>query len=840
LRPDLEAARFEGVASIEVEVVEPTDRLVLNAVDLEIADARLELADGSALAPEVAPDQPDQKLHLGFGKTLPLGRHRLTIEFAGVLNDRLQGFYRSTFRDGNGAERVIATTQFESSDARRAFPCWDEPDMKAVFAITLVVPPGLTGLSNSPVESTRQLDDGYTELRFADTIPMSTYLVAMIVGPYEVTEPELAEGVPVRIAAVPGKLALSGYAMEAARHAVRFLSGYFGIPYPGQKLDHVAVPDFAFGAMENLGCVTYRESLLLADPGAASAAELQQIAIVVAHETAHMWFGDLVTMKWWNGTWLNEAFATFMERTTADDFRPDWDVWTAFGAAKAAALTTDGLRASRPVEFPVDRPEDADSMFEVLTYQKGGSVLKMLEQYLGPDVFRNGISDYLAAHAYGNTETSDLWDALESASGEPVGDIMQTWIYQSGYPTVDASIDGDRATVVLGQERFLYAGPEGDGSGRRWAVPVNLRASVDGTIRQERLLLKEEGASHTFPGPVDWVVVNDGAWGFYRVRYSPDLWARLAAAGPASVLTPLERLQFLGDTWASVVAGRAELNEWAEMAEALAGDADPDIWGSIAGGLRTLDLLADEGDRPALRRFAGRLARPAWASVGWDPHPGETQRTATARSRILSVLADVADDADVIEEGGRRFAAHLEARFGSSQAPDPLPPDLIQATAYMAVAAGGQEPWARALDAYQRAVGPLERLRYLYALAGTRLEDLRRQTLELMLGPEVRSQDAPFVIAGVLTQRSGAGPGWDWVEANWGHLEARLPPSLLIRVLEPSATFVDPALAARVRSFCAGREFPVTPLRIEQILERTDIQVRLAGRLRGTIAGALR
>ncbi len=285
-----------------------------------------------------------------------VGSWELDLTFTGVLNDKLHGFYRSTFIDIDGTTQTIATTQFEATDARRAFPCWDEPDFKATYAVTLIVDSDLTAISNGAVMESKDLGNGKLQVTFAETIPMSTYLVAFVVGPFELTDPVVVDGVPLRIASIKGKGHLTDFGLEAAAHALRYLAGYFGIAYPSDKLDHVAIPDFAFGAMENLGCVTYREMALLVDKTAASRLELARIAEVVAHETAHMWFGDLVTMKWWNGIWLNEAFATFMELLTVDAFRPDWQVWVTFGTGRNAAMTTDGLRSTRPVEFAVGRP----------------------------------------------------------------------------------------------------------------------------------------------------------------------------------------------------------------------------------------------------------------------------------------------------------------------------------------------------------------------------------------------------------------------------------------------------------------------------------------------------
>ncbi|HEX4862859.1 MAG TPA: M1 family metallopeptidase, partial [Acidimicrobiales bacterium] len=395
LEPDLEASTFTGSETVVVTVEEPTRELVVNSLELEIRDVSLQDPAGRTLEGSVTYNEQEQQATFTFGEELKPGSgYRLQLSFGGSLGGKLQGFYRSTFAGPDGVEQLIASTQFEPTDARRAFPCWDEPAFKAVFSVSLVVPDGLAAFSNGKEISSEELV-GKRRVRFADTIPMSTYLVAFVVGPFETSSERDVAGVRLRIAAAPGKSDLTAFAGEAGEHAVSFLAGYFDIPYPGDKLDHVAIPDFSFGAMENLGCVTYRESALLTNPNRASQLELQRVATVVAHETAHMWFGDLVTMKWWNGIWLNEAFATFMELLTTDDFRQDWDVWTGFAAGKSAAMVTDGLRATRPIEFPVGRPEEAEAMFDLLTYQKGGAVLRMLEQFLGPEAFRKGIGHYL-------------------------------------------------------------------------------------------------------------------------------------------------------------------------------------------------------------------------------------------------------------------------------------------------------------------------------------------------------------------------------------------------------------------------------------------------------------
>ncbi len=403
------------------------------------------------------------------------GQWRLKLTFSGTLNDKLRGFYRSKYKNREGEWRWLAATQFEATDARRAFPCWDEPAFKAVFSSTLVVDPALQVVSNTAVAEER-VENGKKVVRFADTIPMSTYLVAYIVGELEATEAVMVGATPLRVVVRAGQAGAD--APSAGRSAPSrwaYFEEYYGRKYPGDKLDLIAIPDFAAGAMENLGAITFRETALLVDEATATHAERERVADVVAHENAHMWFGDLVTMSWWNGLWLNEAFATFMEMLAVDAWKPEWKRWTTFGVSRSSALSVDGLRSTRPIEFPVEAPKDADAMFDVLTYEKGASVLRMLEQYIGPAVFRDGVRRYLDRHAFGSTETADLWRALGEASELPIPEVMDGWIFHPGYPLIDVERTAENR-VVLRQRRFLYLGDEpGPAEEPVWRTPVQLR-----------------------------------------------------------------------------------------------------------------------------------------------------------------------------------------------------------------------------------------------------------------------------------------------------------------------------------------------------------------------------
>ena len=456
LEPEVQTARFSGSVTIAVEVGAPVDAVWLNAAELVITSASLEDASGQQRPiPEVTLYEAEERLRLGLGAVVPAGAYRLHLCFEGTLNDKLHGFYRSTFHDAQGTAHVIATTQFETTDARRAFPCFDEPDFKAVFGVTLVVPQTQYALSNAPVVEEQPTADGRRRLIFADTMTMSTYLVAFIVGPFAATASVDVDGVPLRVVYPLGKEHLTPYALQAGAFALRYFTDYYGLPYPGQKLDLVAIPDFAFGAMENLGCITFREVLLLVDPQQATQPELMRIADVIAHEIAHMWFGDLVTMKWWNGIWLNEAFATFMATMASDAFHPAWQRWTQFSLARSAAFAVDSLHTTRPIEYPVRSPQDANGMFDLLTYEKGAAVLRMLEQHLGAASFREGIRHYLKRYQYANTETNDLWDAIEAVTQAPVRRIMDAWIFQRGYPLLSVE-RASSGTLTLHQQRFGF------------------------------------------------------------------------------------------------------------------------------------------------------------------------------------------------------------------------------------------------------------------------------------------------------------------------------------------------------------------------------------------------
>ncbi|MEO6318590.1 MAG: M1 family metallopeptidase [Acidimicrobiales bacterium] len=819
LTPDLAAATFSGTVDIDVEVVEATPLVVLNAIELEV-DTAWVTSEGVRQDAIVTLDEETERVSLALAEPIPPGDAVVSLRFRGLLNDKLRGFYRSTFTDDDGVERVIATTQFEATDARRAFPCWDEPDFKARFAVTLHIDDDLQAVSNAGVIADEVLD-GQRRVRFAETMTMSTYLVAFIVGPLEVTEPVDVAGIPLRLLCPPGRLHLTAFGLEVAEFSLLYLADYFDLPYPGDSMDLVAIPDFAFGAMENLGCVTFRETLLLADPDHATQGELQNVVDVIAHELAHMWFGDLVTMKWWNGIWLNEAFATFMELKVTDAFRPAWERWVGFGLARSTAFDTDALRSTRPIEYPVVSPADAEGMFDVLTYEKGAAVVRMLEQYLGEEEFRAGIRKYMANHQYGNTETTDLWDAIEEASGKPVRRIMDSWIFQGGFPIVSVAARDDGRVLHLSQERFQFLAPDEEGA--RWSIPMKLRCALeDGQVITITTLLDDEEMDLELPTPVRWVVANAEGSGFYRVHTSPELRAALVAQAQ-EVLSDIERYGLVDDTWAAVLAGASTAEEYLQLGDGFSAEPDVSVWRRLLNGIEQIERLVDRDARTALHTRTQALVAPALERLGWEDRPGDRDRDRELRGLLIGALAILGADEDA-----RTRVAEMFARYcaDSSSVEANVAGAVVKATAVLA----GPAEVDVILERFRHGATPQEELRFLYALSDVRDPTQMARVLDLAMTAEVRTQNAPFLIAACIANRDNGTQAWRLVHERWEEMNERFPSNSIVRMLSGMRSVSDPALAADIEAFTSEHTVPQAKQTLQQHLERMRVSVALRER----------
>ncbi len=829
LSPDLDNHTFAGTSTIAVEVREPTSTVILNAAELAVSRATFTNEDGTSVNAHIVTDEDTERLTLTTTATLAQGPWNLDLEFTGILNDELRGFYRASFTDIDGNEQTIATTQFEATDARRAFPCWDEPDLKAVFSITLTVPNHLFAVSNGAEVDRKDNGNGTTTVRFADTMVMSTYIVAFVVGPLEATDPVDVDGVPFRVIAPIGKGHLTDFAIEAGVFCLRWLSDYYGIPYPGDKVDFIAVPDFAFGAMENLGAIIYRETALLLDRDTTSLAEQRRVIDVIAHELAHMWFGDLVTMRWWEGIWLNEAFASLMEMKTTEAMHPDWERWLAFaadpGAERSDALTVDALAESRSVEFPVASPDEANEMFDALTYGKGSAVLRMIEQFLGGDHFRLGVADYLRTHSYGNTVTNDLWAALDRASGMPVGDIMNTWILQPGHPLIDVTIAGNQ--VHLTQRRMLLKADETDSS--IWSVPMQLKASIGGEIVTQKYLLESDSATVEFPGKVDWVLGNGGGHGFYRVNY-PDLELH-ALMGDVDALEPLERLTLLDDVRATVVAGQNHASAYLDLCERFADEPQQAVWQLLLGGLKEIKDIISDDLLPAFEKRVRSIVTKKASQIGWEPIAGETDLENLLRGDLIRAMGNLGNDPETIA-AARPLAHQLIAD------PALVDPVVGQASLFVLAAHGTDEDFVALRNAYDNAPTPQLRQRYLQALCAFDDERFVTQVFEWTFDETIRGQDAAWVVARMLSNRQSGPVVWTMVRTRWNDLLEAYPQVTVRHLFDGLPSLSQPEVAADVEAFFAETEVRSAKT-LAQMLEILRVHVALREREADRIGAAL-
>jgi puromycin-sensitive aminopeptidase len=815
LTPDLAAATFTGEQKVAVEVHEPVHQIILNAAELDLQRVSIEDGNGKLLIGTAALDNVNEQATLNFPERVAPGRWALRLAFSGTLNSKLHGFYLSTYKDANGERKMLASTQFESTDARRAFPCWDEPAFKAVFQVTLVVNDRVVTLSNTRVvRETPLRGAGKKEVIFAETIKMSTYLVAFIVGEFEATEPVMVGNTPLRVWAIPGKRHLTKFAQEIGRFSLSYFTNYYGIPYPGDKLDLIAIPDFASGAMENLGAITFRETALLADEEKATRTELERVADVVSHENAHMWFGDLVTMRWWNGLWLNEAFATFMEMLAVDAWKPEWRRWDSFTVSRAAAMQVDGLNSTRPIEFPVDKPEEAAGMFDVLTYEKGASVLRMLEQYLGHDAFRDGIRLYLQRHQYGNAETTDLWDALEASTGEPVRALMDTWIFQAGYPLIRVESNG--GALNLSQHPFRYLS-DGDGEDCAWHVPIFFRLNTHRDVIDQSVLMTDRRLRLEVGDDVSSVVVNAGGHGFYRVCYSTDLMELLKQNFQEKLL-PVERFNLLNDGWATTLAGLTSLPDYLTLIDLLRGERDVNVWTSVIASCHHLNRILDGRQREVVRECLRRNVLPVIDDLGWSPTEGESELRRQLRGDLIAALGTLAEDKPSQERARQLYTAYEK---DAKSVERNLVPAIVSIVAHTGTTADYEKFYAK----FKNAQTPQEETRYLFALAGFRERSLIKRTLALTVSDEVRTQNAPYLMRSLLLNREARNDAWVFMKEHWEEMTQQYPDNSIPRMCEGIVGLVSPQLEADVSDFFARHPVKQGVKQLEQHLERLRIAV---------------
>jgi puromycin-sensitive aminopeptidase len=782
LQPNLDAGTYTGKVSIELEVRQATDTVVLNAVDMEIAGT-------------VTMDAKRERATVKLPKPLQPGKATIDLEFKAKLSDSMRGFYKSSYTTLEGAKRTMATTQFESASARRAFPCFDEPALKATFDVTLVVPKDRMAISNTEIVKEETLPGNLRAVHFARTPVMSTYLLAFIVGEFDVVQSKTKDGTPVRVFTAPGRTALGEFALETAVRGLEFFGDYYAIPYREAigKADLIAIPDFEAGAMENWGAITFREVALYMDKEKSSIPIRRRVAEVVLHELAHQWFGNLVTMKWWNELWLNESFATFMAYKAADALFPEWKVWDEYvSGITSGGKSLDSLRSSHPVEVPVKDPGEVDQIFDAISYNKGGSLLRMLEATIGAEAFRDGIRRYLKRHRYANASTRDLWDALSEGSKWDVAAMMAGWTGQTGFPVVLAGRKGD--SIKLRQERFLLdRDPEKPADDPTlWTIPITPAVKLDKREAEVRANVTK---------------LNAGQTGFYLVHYDSE-WRR--SLKPMS-LPEVDRYGLVEDATSLMRAGYLSVGEFLDLAAAFSTEESYHVWAQIAGGVGMLaDIFVGDPAVPKMEAWAQKLFRPIVDKVGWDLRSGEPHDRVLLRSVVLGAAVRFGDST-AVEEAKRRLA--------SAKKPETISADIRGVVFGAAARHGDDAAYKRLVELYETSELPETKVQLLGALGGFRQDAILRRAFAYSLSDKVRPQDAMYVVGGtpIETRRTA----WALLKENWQTLDERYGKSgMIARFIQAAASGIPEEEHARdVEAFFKDHPAPFATERIKQTLE---------------------
>jgi aminopeptidase N/puromycin-sensitive aminopeptidase len=824
--PDLDKATFEGDETISIRVLKSTSEITLNAADIDFHEVTI-TSGGAMQKASGTYDKEKEMVVLTVAKSLPAGPATIHITYAGILNSEMRGFYLGKDEQG----RKYAATQFESTDARRAFPSFDEPAYKATFDISTVADNGQVAISNAKVISDTPGPGDRHTVHFATSPKMSSYLAALVVGNFEYIEGE-ADGIPIRVYTTPGKKEMGKFALETAEHVLSYYDKYFSIKYPYGKLDLVGIPDFSAGAMENAGCITFREVLLEIDEKQGSVDLKKTIASVVAHEMAHQWFGDLVTMKWWDDIWLNEGFATWMSSKPIEAWKPEWNFNLDDVSNTGGTMNTDSLASTRPIHQAAETPAQIQELFDGIAYGKAAAVLRMLEAYLGEQTFRAGVNAYIQKHQYANATEADFWDAQTKTSKKPVDQIMPTFVKQAGVPIIDvkSQCSGASTTVSVEQRRYFYNREKFEAANDQlWKVPMCMKSST-GAEKCELLTKKE--ATFTLPGCSTWVLANAGATGYYRAGYQPDA-VRALANDAESKLSPAERIALQTDIWASVRVGREPVGDYLALAQGLGSDRTRAVMDDVLGRLNFIGrYLVTESDRDSYRAWMRGYLAPMLKDVGWEAKPGESDEQRTLRSRMLNALGYDARDPKVLAEARKVADKALE---------DPSSVDRQVATGAMGLAAlnGGEDFYDRVMAALKNAKSPEEYYMYLFTLPEFSDSKLLQRTLDYALSPDVRSQDALGVISSVMNNPEGQKQAWDFVLAHWDAVQKAGGPFASGRIVGATSSFCDAHMRDQVVEFFAAHKVEAAERTYRQSVERINNCVDLKSRQEPQLASWL-
>ena len=807
--PNLAKATFAGEETIHLKLLKPAASITLNSAEIEFVETKV-TAGGSTQTATVTADDKNESATITVPKEIPAGPAEIHIRFNGILNDKLRGFYLS-----ETPRRRYAVTQFEATDARRAFPCFDEPSSKAVFGITLVIDKGDMAISNGQIVSdTPGPGDAKHTLQFSPTPKMSTYLVAMMVGDFQCVEGG-ADGIPIRVCAVPEKKDLLSYALVSAENILKFYDKYYSIKYPYKKLDIIAFPDFSAGAMENTAAITYRETLLTIDDKTASVDAHQQVVSVLAHEMAHQWFGDLVTMKWWDDIWLNEGFATWMSSKPMESWKPEWHEELNEIQGTGGALGVDSIASVRAIRAKAETPAEIQTLFDGIAYGKAASVLRMVESYVGPEVFRKGVNAYLDKHAYGNATAEDFWSQVAATSGKPVDKIMATFTEQSGAPlvSVKTSCSGGKTDVTLSQERyFADTAKLAAGSKELWEIPVNLRAA--GSKETKYVLLTKREEKFELPGCSPWVYANAGGRGHYRSGYEPDALAKISAEIETS-FSPEDRIRLLGDIWAMVRVGRLNIGDYLGTLGKMQGERSRAVVDVMIGHIPEIhDNVAAAADRAAFENWVRTFLRPIADALGDTPKPGESDDLRALRSDVFGTLAAYGHDPALLAKSRSLTDAYMK---DSNSVEAALASNAIGVSA----SNGDAALYDKFIDHLKTAKTPEEYYIYFNALGQFPDPALVKRMFDFALSPAVKNQDL-FIVFGPMYNPDTQAAAWDIFKTDSKALIEKAGASLGGGFVPIAGVFCDAKLRDDSQQFFATMNLPGTGRVLQNAKDSVD------------------
>ena len=823
ITPDLGSATFAGNEKIRVHVQQPTREITLNAAEITFGTVTVTAAGRDQQA-TVTLNAADEQATLHVAQALSAGEAEIRITYRGVLNDELRGLYLSKANN-----RRYAVSQLEATDARRMFPSFDEPAMKATFSLTAVIDEGDHAISNGAVTSdTPGPGRGKHTVVFEITPKMSTYLVALAVGDFVCREGG-ADAIPIRVCATPDKKELTAFALHAAEENLRFYDRYYGIKYPFKKLDIVGVPDFSAGAMENTAAIFYRETLLLADPVSSTEQTRKFIAQVLAHEMAHQWFGDLVTMQWWDDIWLNEGFANWMETKPLKAWNPGWHSELDEVSANQEALRLDALASTRAIRTKANTPAEINELFDGIAYAKGAAVLRMIETFVGEDAFRSGVNAYIEQFKYANARAEDFWTVMTRTTGKPVDTVMSSFVDQPGAPLVslDARCTPTSAVETIAQERY-HAQRQPPAPDETWQIPVCLRLP-DGSSKCD--VLETKAGTMPLAACPAWVVGNANGLGYYRVAYKPDAIPKIGAN--LDRLAPGERISLLSDEWALVRAGRHDVPMYLDLATAFTNERNDVVMATLTDTLGWIgDKLTTDASRPKYREWIQHLLAPAMIQLGWTPSPSESADRKALRAEVIATLGDTGRDPEVIAKA-RMLVQELLRNPASL---DPSLRGPVVATA----AIGADRALYEQYLARARAVSePDEHYRYLYALARFSDPALVRRTMDLILSPEVRNQDATVFVGALLRNSDARDLAWTLLRERWNDLQKKVGAFLGASAVGALGSFCSTERAAEIREFFKSHPVPEAQRTLQQIIEEVESCAALARAQDATLASWL-